>query len=398
MRILVVHEVNYLRKIIYEFQILPEILSTLGHEVTIIDYDDSWHSSPNGSEGTLKTRIYKHVHRAYPQASVTVRRPGMIRLPVLSRMSGAIASGLESYRFLRDHSPDAVLLYGLPTVGVQALLAAEKFDVPVLFRSIDVLNQLVPWRMLVPPTMLLERYIYRRVDAIASVTLHLKNHILTYGVPESKIRVLPSGVDTGMFGPGPRNCELLRTWGIGAQDPVILFMGTMYKFSGLDRIIHDFPRLLSRHPAARLLIVGCGEDEERLKTLTVGAGLSSNVIFGGLQPYAALPDIIRSCDICINPFELNGITRDILPTKLFQYLACARPVVATELPGTIPFLAGEEEGMVYSPLETFVDRVGDLLDDPALCRKLGESARNVITQKYEWQQIAETMVSWLKEL
>ena len=190
MKILVVHEVNYLRKIIYEFQILPEILSTLGHDVTVIDYDDSWQASANGDKASLKTRVYKRVHRAYPQASVTVRRPGMIRFPVLSRVSGAIASGLESYRFLRNHSPDAVLLYGLPTVGVQALLAAEKFGVPVLFRSIDVLNQLVPWRILVPPTTMLERFVYRRVDAIVFTHGHA-DHIL--GLDELRSYPAPLG-------------------------------------------------------------------------------------------------------------------------------------------------------------------------------------------------------------
>ena len=398
MNILVVHEVNYLEKIIYEFQILPEILSMLGHEVTIIDYDDTWKVSTNGSRTGLETRIRENVHRAYPDASVTVRRPGMIRLPVLSRLSGAITSGLESYRFLRDHSPDTVLLYGLPTVGVQALLAARQFDVPVLFRSIDVLNQLVPWRVLVPPTRILERYVYRRVNAIVPVTLHLKNHILTYGVPESKIRVLPSGVDTDLFSPGPRNPGLLRGWGIGENDPVILFMGTIYRFSGLDSIINDFPRLLARYPLARLLIVGRGEDEESLKTLAASRGLSQNVVFGGLQPYSALPDIIRSSDVCINPFELNSVTRDILPTKLFQYLACGKPVVATELPGTVPFLGGEEHGMVYASVDACLDRVADLLANSAVRRQLGERGRDISVGKYQWRSIAETMVSWMKEL
>ena len=398
MNILVVHEVNYLEKIIYEFQILPEILSMLGHEVTIIDYDDSWKVSTNGSRTGLETRIREKVHRAYPDASVTVRRPGTIRLPVLSRVSGAITSGLESYRFLRDHSPDTVLLYGLPTVGVQALLAARQFDVPVLFRSIDVLNQLVPWRVLVPPTRILERYVYRRVNAIVPVTLHLKNHILAYGVPESKVRVLPSGVDTDLFSPGPRNPGLLRGWGIGENDPVILFMGTIYRFSGLDRIINEFPRLLSRYPSARLLIVGRGEDEERLKALAASRGLSQNIVFGGLQPYSALPDIIRSSDVCINPFELNSVTRDILPTKLFQYLACGKPVVATELPGTVPFLGGEEPGMVYASVDVCLDRVADLLANSAMCQQLGERGRDISVSKYQWRSIAETMVSWMKEL
>src|SRR5262249_24188335 len=262
MKILIVHEVNYLKKIIYEFQILPEILSMLGHEVTIIDYDDTWKTSSNGEASSLRTRVHRRVHRAYDSASVTVLRPGVIRFPLVSRVSAAGSSGIEAYPFLRDYSPDGVLLYGLPTVGIQTLLAARQFGVPVIFRSIDILNQLVPSKALVPVTRIMERYVYNRVDAILTVTVHLKKHILSYGVPEHRVTVLPSGVDTTMFSTGPRNHALLRNWGISPDDAVILFMGTMYKFSGLDRVIRDFPRLLARHPRTKLLIVGCGESEE----------------------------------------------------------------------------------------------------------------------------------------
>jgi glycosyltransferase involved in cell wall biosynthesis len=395
--LLVVHEVNYLEKIIYEFQILPEILSILGHDVTIIDYNDSWNTSSNTNGRGFRTRVHEGVHRAYPEASVTVRRPGMLHMPALSRVSGAMTSGLEVHRFLRDHPVDAVLLYGLPTVGIQTLLAARNYKVPVIFRSIDVLNRLVPWRSLAAVTRVMEKYVYGNVDAIYTVTLHLKNHILSYGVPESKVRVLPSGVDTQMFSPGTRNINLLQRWGIGPEDPVILFMGTIYKFSGLDRVIREFPKVLSRHPTARLLIVGCGEDEERLKQLAGQTGLSSHIVFGGLHPYSALVDIIRSSDVCINPFELNGITRDILPTKLFQYLACGKPVVATELPGTIPFLSGEDHGMVYCSLETFTECLNSLLDNPTWREQLGTRGVEITRTKYEWRRIAETMVTWIGE-
>ena len=63
MKILIVHEVNYLKKIIYEFQILPEILSMLGNEVTIIDYDDTWKTSSNGEASGLRTRGSPGVRR-----------------------------------------------------------------------------------------------------------------------------------------------------------------------------------------------------------------------------------------------------------------------------------------------------------------------------------------------
>jgi glycosyltransferase involved in cell wall biosynthesis len=245
---------------------------------------------------------------------------------------------------------------------------------------------------------MLERYVYNRVDAVVPVTLHLRNHILSYGVPESRVRVLPSGVDTGIFSPGPRNLDLLQQLGIGAGDPVVLFMGTVYKFSGLDRVIAEFPKVLTRHPLAKLLIVGCGEHEEHLKALTIQAGLSRNIIFAGLYPYSGLPDIIRASDVCINPFELNGITRDILPTKLFQYLACGKPVIATPLPGTLPFLSGEEHGIIYRSLDAFADTIGDLLDDPDRCDRLGRKGQEVTAANFEWRRLAETMVSWMTEM
>src|SRR5262245_38525789 len=314
MRILVVHEVNYLSKIIYEFQILPEILSLLGHEVTVIDYDDTWRKDPQPRGTSLRARTYRDVHRAYPKASVTVRRPGMVRLPILSRLSGSLAATQEIRRSLNEAGkPHVVLLYGIPTIGVQALLLARRARVPVICRAIDVTHELVPNRLLVPATHLFARYVFRHADLNAALTPHLKKYIQSYGVEESRIRLLPSGVDTEIFSPGKRNGGVLQKWGVREQDRVILFMGTIYRFSGLDRVIQDFSTLIAQHPNARLLIAGSGEDEPRLRQLTTERGMTSHVIFTGLLPYDALPDLIRSSDVCINPFDLNHVTQHILP-------------------------------------------------------------------------------------
>ena len=395
MNLLVIHEVNYIAKIVYEFQILPELLSMLGHSVTVIDYDDSWKVNRNVARFQLSTTVYHNTHRAYPEASVTIRRPGMIKLPVLSRVSAALTSGVEIVRTMSQSQFDAVLLYGLPTVGLQALVAARRFRIPIFFRSIDVLNRLVPHGILVPATRALEGIVYRRVDGISCVTPHLQEYIKSFGVAASKIEVLPSGVDTRLFSPGPRNNEWLASWGIGMSDPVVLFMGTIYRFSGLDVVIGGFQTVLDRHPNARLLVVGVGDDQPRLQQLAADKGLKEHVIFTGFQTYALLPDIIRSCDLCINPFELNSITRDILPTKLFQYLACGKPVLMTELPGTLPFLSGPSDGVVYSSAETFVSKLGDLLSDRDAGARLGANALETV-KRFEWTSIANSLVHWIE--
>ncbi len=397
MNLLIVHEVDYLSKIIYEFQILPEILSMQGHQVTIVDYDDAWSEKRPSRRVVLRTEVHEDVHRAYPDASVTVRRPGMIRMPVVSRISGAITSGLEVARLLRYTSVDAIILYGLPTVGLQVWTAARLYDVPLFFRSIDVLHRLVPHPVLVRPTKLLERFIYGKVRAITCVTPHLKKYVESYGVPEARVDVLPSGVDRQMFSPGSPNPDIMARWNLEPSHRAILFMGTVYTFSGLDRVIRDLPVLLARHPTARLLVAGEGEDTDRLKALCRQSGVEDEVVFTGLLPYSDLPDLIRSCEVCINPFELNSVTRDILPTKLFQYLSCGKPVVATELPGTIPFLSGEEHGLVVARLENFVETLACLLDEPDRIRRLGRNGTSVTGEKYDWERIARRLVAWIRE-
>ena len=395
MKILVVHEVSYLSKIIYEFQILPEMLSMLGHDVTVIDYNDSWRQERNGKRFNLRTRVYKDTHRAYPQASVTVRRPGMVHAPVLDRVTGAASSGLEVARVLRHREADVVLLYGLPTVGLQAILAARVYRVPVIFRAIDVTHRLVPAHLM-HVTMILERLVFNCVTYNIALTPHLRDYILSYGVSQSKVRLLPSGVDAELFSPGPRNDALLSQWGIQPEDPVVLFMGTIYPFSGLDQVIANYRVVLAANPRARLLIAGGGPDEERLKALAIDKGVAANVIFTGMLPYSVLPDIIRSSDVCINPFELNDVTQKILPTKLFQYMTCEKPVLATPLPGTLTFLAGEQQGVVYSSHVEFNGRIAQLLADRKWAESIGRRGREAAVA-YEWKSIAKTMASWLEE-
>ena len=396
MKILVVHEVNYLTKIVYEFQILPELLSLLGHEVTVVDFDDTWKEAPDRPTIDLASRYQSGVHRAYENASVFLRHPGLVRLPVIARISGALANALEVYRTLGEDDYDIVILYGVPTVGIQTWLSARKHGVPIVFRSIDISHQIVPSRLLVWPTRFVERVVYKGVDGISALTPHIGDYVQSYGVPASRISVLPAGVDIESFSPGPRNDVLLSRWGISPTDRVILFMGTIYRFSGLDQVIEDFPRLMSRHPNAKLLVVGKGEDADRLEILSERVGVGSNVVFTGVQDYELLPDFIRSSALCINPFRLNAITRDILPTKLFQYLACGRPLVATELPGTKPFLTGEEEGVVYRKLPDIVDAIADLLDSPERCDELGKRATKVVRERYDWKHVATSLAEWMK--
>src|SRR2546426_9542026 len=98
MKIVVVHEVSYLEKIIYEYQILPEMLSMLGHELIGGDYQETWQSDSSARRVDLRTKVYPNTHRAYPAPSVTGRRPGMVPILVHARISAVVTKGFEVHK------------------------------------------------------------------------------------------------------------------------------------------------------------------------------------------------------------------------------------------------------------------------------------------------------------
>ncbi|MDZ4230535.1 MAG: glycosyltransferase, partial [Dehalococcoidales bacterium] len=302
MNILFVHEVDWLTKVVFDIHTLAESLSLLGHQVYAIDYENAWRRNRPFDLGTLKTREFNGVSRAFADAPVSLRRPGLIKLSGLSRVSAAFTHYLEIKRTIRQKKIDAIVLYSVATNGWQVLDIARKLSVPVIFRSIDILNQLVPYPYLRPATRLLERMVYTRADMILTLTPSLSRYVARLGAQGQRIKLLPMPVDTRIFYPYPTPAELRRRWNIAKEDKVILYIGTLFHFSGLDLVIRHFPEVVRQVPEARFLIVGDGPQRQKLEGIIGELGLEDRVVITGFEPYSTMPDYINLSTICLNPF------------------------------------------------------------------------------------------------
>lgn len=383
MRILFVHEVNYRRKVVYEIHDFPELLSLRGHHVTFIDYPEE--ESPPGWRKFLDLRTERRPgqRRAHAGASVELRTPGRVLPPPLDRLAASVTHVPAIRHALLHDGYDVVVLYGVPTNGWQTIRLARRYDVPVLFRALDVSHELRPtyYRRLIRRV---ERYVYRYADAISTNNVAMQRYVIEAGADPGRVSVEYPGLDLDRFRPGPKPVTLQRRYGLSASDRIVLFMGTLYRFAGLDWFLEEFAPALRDREDVKILLVGGGEAELELRQAVSRLGLDGSVVFAGFIGYGDLASHLRLGDVAINPFAEERVTNFALPGKILQYSGCGLPTVCTRLEGMQGLLA-EGEGITYrAPGRRFVEAVLHWIDNESERVEAGRRARAAVERRCQW--------------
>jgi hypothetical protein len=208
MNILFIHEVDWQKKVVYEIHNLAEILSVRGHTVYAIDYQNTWEKDSFWDLGTFKTEEIKGVSRAVLTSSVCLRRPGFIKIPGISRLSAGITHYFEIKKTVKEKKIDVIVLYSIPTNGLQTIYIAKKLGVPVAFRSIDMLPGLVHNPVLRSLTRFIEKIVYPRADEVLAITPNHSRYVISLGADPSKVKLLPMPIDTCKNGISRRMIKL----------------------------------------------------------------------------------------------------------------------------------------------------------------------------------------------
>lgn len=349
MKIIVIHEVSYLDKPVYEYQDFAERLAARGHEVTVIDFCE-----------TRKSHLtYRKVSRT-GQAEVLLVSIPNIGLPIFNYLFAKIQFPRLLRRIVQEQGADAVLLYSVFINGTGAVSVCRKLGIQVVCRVLDAYHRLRKNRFQSWLLLQGEKYIYKKANVL-SVTNEQMGQYVRELVPDGAIapvHVTDHGVDTTHFCRTKFNVGLAAKLSIDINDVVCVFLGTTYNFSRLDvlvRYVHEIRQVI---PNFKLLILGAGELDSTIRLAAVKAGAHDYVLQLGMITYKELPAYLSLARIAICPFEINDITRDIIPIKILQYLAAELPVVATPLPDLYRQIPHELSGVYYSgtdKMESFVE-------------------------------------------
>ena len=227
-------------------------------------------------------------------------------------------------------------------------------------------------------------------DAIICPSRVTRDYIASLGLDRKRVTVIPNGVSPSDFPPSALPSREGRV-------PVLLYIGTLADWQGLEIIIKALPKILEQE-AVRLRIVGRGRSRQRklLAKQIRKLGMQDNVIVQPAVPHHEVPTLIAESDICLAPLGLNdrNVTQGACPIKVLEYMASSRPLIASNIPIVRELVREDVDALLFSPNdpEDLAQQALALLKDYELSGRLANSATERARTKFTWHEAQKKLV------
>lgn len=217
-----------------------------------------------------------------------------------------------------------------------------------------------------------------RAEKVTLTTYELKG---TFNIPDEKIRIIPNGVDLDLF----RNYGDIKEE-LGFEGFIIGYVGVLREWVDLEPV---FKAIKEMSKDIKLVIIGKeGRYKENVK-LAETYRVSDRVIFKGTILYSQVPKYISAMDVCLIPFKQNSISQNALPLKLFEYMACGKPVICTPIRAIRKIVGNRVLYMEDS--EQLMRLITILYKNRPLLKYLGRQGREFVELNYSWQVICREL-------
>ncbi len=239
----------------------------------------------------------------------------------------------------------------------------------------------------------------RRAQQNVVVSQPLKQELIDRGIPESRILLNPNAVNPGVFKPDSGGHEVRQQLAFADDNVVVAFLGTFDHWHGVSVLADAIQRLLqdSENGLLRFLIIGEGrlyaETQRKLSDF-----VGQQVIFTGLVPHQRVPSYLDAADILVSPHVPMPDGRPFFgsPTKLFEYMAMAKGIVASNLDQLSEVLEHQTSAWLVEPgnVSELASAIVLLARDPELRARLGQNARASAIAKHTWEQNAKRVLAY----
>jgi glycogen(starch) synthase len=210
-----------------------------------------------------------------------------------------------------------------------------------------------------------------------------------YNVDESKVRIVPNGVDPEKFKPLTDRSSVRRQFGLG-DEPCVLFVGSLIPRKGLPFLVEAAKKIVKEQGSTKFLIAGEGPLKNQLDILLKASNLSGNFKFLGNLKDDMLPALYNCADVFVLPSVQEG--QGIV---LLEAQASAKAVVAFDIGGVNEAVRSGESGLLVKrgSADKLAGAIMKLLSDKALRDKMGANGRRFVVENLTWDICAQKMLT-----
>ncbi|MHB9025620.1 MAG: glycosyltransferase family 4 protein [Armatimonadota bacterium] len=235
-----------------------------------------------------------------------------------------------------------------------------------------------------------ERLAFSTADLLITPSEVTRHYLLHRQALEERVQVIPNGVDLELFTPAPESIE-------STEPLTLLYSGTLAPWQGVEFLLDALRLAVDERPMRlRLLCSGSQKWHKAVHKRIAKHRLEPLIEFLPPAPHADVPRHIRAADICLAPLAPTerNLVQGCNPIKLFEYMACGKPIIAANLPVVREVLTDGETALLYKPSKPrrLADCLLKLAEDAALRRQLGENALRTVRERYSWRQAQEALL------
>lgn len=355
-----------------------------------------WHNAlglaERGHTVTVLTANHPPTPYSYPDAFAVRRLPVRFRIGNAPLLPGLIAA-LRGFDIIHLHHP---FIFGAELVCA----AARLFGIPlVMTHHNDLIGDGLRQSLFDAYSLVSLKLLFATARKFIVVTADHAHHCRLAPLFRRRAADLvevPNGVDSALFTPSRADHELKRSLGIPPDARTALFVGALdraHHFRRVDLLLQAMQQLPDA--SSRLVIVGDGDRADDYKALAQQLGLAARVHFLGRIPHGQLARIYNLADLVVLPSHLQ----ESFGMVLIEGMACAKPVLGSDLPGVRSIVSHDRDGLLVpaGDVAALAAAMGALLRDPARSEAMGARGRAKVEATYTWDAITPRLEAVYRE-
>ncbi len=276
-----------------------------------------------------------------------------------------------------------------------AVKLAKKYGIKTVFDYLDhypesasayYSNKLVKWAVHNVVKTITD-YNLKRSDEVVTVSYYFRE--LLERMTGKKVHLIPNGADTELFKPIPMN-EARKRLGLEERDPIILYYGSIAEWIDYGLLLRLTARLKKDYSRLLLLMVGNihrKADEVRISMIIRELRLEATVRIDPPQPQERVPLYISAADVVVAPTK-DWLINYTTPVKIFETLACGRPILLPALPEYLKWLPSYP--FFYASEAELESKIRETLSNPDKVMEALQDVREYVVSTFSWQSLAET--------